>query len=201
MKIKDFWIFFKNSFCLSQIITLVKIKDFWILFYFLKFSNFHTMELKDFWIFSNQNFFPRFSHLRRSRIFGFFFIFWNFTTFLQLEFKDPWIFSKGIFFSRFSDMWRSSMIFLFPQIFKLQHNGIKGFLDFFKTDFWIFFIFWNFQTFTQLEFKDFLIFSKRICFSRISDLWRSRTFGFFLFPDIFKLSHIGIKGFLDFFKT
>ena len=76
MKIKDFWIFFENSFCLSQIITLVKIKDFWILFYFLKFWNFHTMESKDFWIFSKHNFFPRFSQLWRSRIFGFFF-FWK----------------------------------------------------------------------------------------------------------------------------
>ena len=182
LKFKDFWIFPLNNFFSPEIITSYRIKDFWIFskknffprysdlwgsrifgfFYFLKFSNFHTMEFKDFWIFSKKDFFPDF-HISEDQGFLDISISWTFQTSTQWNSRIFGFFPKKIVswiftLVRIKDFW----IFLFPEIFKLLHNEIKGFLDFFQKkivsqiitlvkikDFWIFFISSNFQTSTQ----------------------------------------------------
>ena len=85
-------------------------------------------------------------------------------------------------------------LFSFPQIFKLPHNGIKGFLDLFKKEFLS-------QIFTLLKIKDFGIFSKKKIVPRIFIPVKIKDFWIFIFPELFKLLHNEIKGFLNFFST
>ena len=129
------------------------------------------MEFKDFWIFSKKDFFPDF-HISEDQGFLDISISWTFQTSTQWNSRIFGFFPKKIVswiftLVRIKDFW----IFLFPEIFKLLHNEIKGFLDFF---------------------------SKKKLFPRSSHLLRSKIFGFFSFSKIFKLPHSGIKGFLDF---
>ena len=129
-------------------------------------------KIKDFWIFSFPKLFTL-PHDWKSRIFGFF---WRLLSFLDHDTQRSRIFG----------------FFYFLKYSHFHTVGIKGFLDFF--------ISYNIDTFTPLEFKDFWIF-KELFFvlTRSSQLVRSRICGFFHFLNYSHFHTIGSQGFLDLF--
>ena len=109
------------------------------------------MELKDFWIFSKQNYFPNLDFdIEKGSLSV---LLGAKNNFCEIN-KISGFFQKEFSFPDFHTCEDQGFLdfFLFSEIFKLPHNGIQGFLDFFKKN-----CFPDFHTCEDQGFLDFFI--------------------------------------------